>query len=504
MRAPLIWASEGNEPLDLSNTHIGIREDDSDLTPRPRSDSHPSRNKKRRTFGECIVCLPPEILSEIFAWCTPSSVDQEGYQPRFALTLSHVSSYWRIVALNSPRLWTYTKVTVFEQYLPPALKLMELYLDRSGACPIFIDVDFVDAWSVYKHALGLFEQVVETARMHRPVQAVADSFVATHVESTSSEVRPIREEWYFWSGRPKPTTPYISDCSDSSLQLANTRSSPPPMEPSVTIRALRLAIGSFIVEPYLPLAPSLTFLIIDDKNGFTDLTTTEALRILHAFPLLVHCSLRIDVAQVAVPLSGTPVELKFLKSFSLSWADWMDVGPLMDMMITPNLKELELSGLLPENGRPEGWDHVEKFLVRSKPPLTHVIFEHIDCFYISLLDCLTFMPALEGLWLENCIIDDSIIRGLYSPPIPGSQGPGHCILTRLETLVLLSCYQFSFDTLLTALKAASDDVGRFDTLKVRTYVNDCGEVTKEHLAELQRLGLTCIELGPDSVPPAEM
>ena len=73
-------------------------------------------------------------------------------------------------------------------------------------------------------------------------------------------------------------------------------------------------------------------------------------------------------------------------------------------------------------------------------------------------------------------------------------------MTQLDTLVLLSCYWFSFDTLVRTLKIASDEIGQHETLKVKVYVNGCGEVTREQLAQLSSLGIASIELGPDSLP----
>jgi len=59
--------------------------------------------KSRRNMLTPISHLPPEILSKIFSCCQSDSTDHKN--PLGWIKVSHVSRYWRAVALTSPSLW---------------------------------------------------------------------------------------------------------------------------------------------------------------------------------------------------------------------------------------------------------------------------------------------------------------------------------------------------------------------------------------------------------------
>ncbi|THH00738.1 hypothetical protein EW145_g7035 [Phellinidium pouzarii] len=441
--------------------------------------------------------LPPEVLLEIFYWCIPLASDKDYSSPRFSLTLSQVCSYWRTIALDSPRLWTYTKIEVINQALSPALKLLRLYLLRSNMCNVFIDVDFLPATAYSAQfsnpVLHLFEEIVNVARQYRPAYILEDSVLVTHLEASSTERQPTREEWYFWSARtakPSSQSSVLSgSSSDSDMQLVGTSHTTPDPPPSVTIRALRLAVGAFTLEPYFSWASSLTFLILKDYNNFTNLTPNKAAHILRTFPLLVHCSVHIDYADVHVlpddAEQGEPVELIYLKSLAISWAVWVDSGPLIDALHTPALKELELVGRLPDTEDMGNWLHLSRFLQRNRPPLSHLILEQFDCFHAPLLQALSWAPNLKGLWLEDCLLNDTIIRGLYFG--------GNGVLRTLSTLVFLECYWVDIEVLALVLKEHASANGGNPSVKV--HVNSCGVVNPAHIRLLEEMNITNIEFG---------
>ncbi|KAL5528843.1 hypothetical protein ACEPAG_4817 [Sanghuangporus baumii] len=484
MRSPQTWCTEEKlEHLNLSDLTI---KDDAKASSGDSLPSSPLTNPGK-ALGELMNKLPPEVLAEIFYWCTPTADDQDSCHPHAALTLGQVCKHWRSITLISPQLWTYTKVRVMQSALEPALKMMGLYLERSKSLPVFIDVDFIDLFSYYQPVLGLFERIVCRARECRPPETLSDSFLATHLEASSTEERPTREEWYFWSARPAlPQVPDANDLSGSYTALANTPVAPQAVESLVTIRALRVATGSFVLEPYLPWASSLTFLILRDLHDFTNLSISEAARILSSFPLLVHCSLHIDFDSAdANTLAVDSVDLRFLKSFSLSWADWINTGRLLDTMSARELRELELVGRLPDTDTGGEWDHLVHFLRRNNPPLSHIILEQIDCFHTAFLSSIALTPGLEGLWLEDCLLDETIIRGLV-PLLSGT----------LKTLVLIDCYAFNIEELARVLK----DSERHREVKVKVYVDACGEISPAHIQMIQEMELDNLEIGPSSIP----
>lgn len=521
-------------------------------TARPRfrrsSTIRPSRTSSRsRTLGELLHSLPPELLAEIFWWCTPSIHSQDTSPPHSPLVLTHVCQHWRIIATKTPSLWTYTKLSVYDQLLAPALELMKLWLKRSGMMPVFIDLDFEDSVSYYRTVLKLFEEVISVAKQYRPAWYIADSFLATHLEVVSGKMSPKREEWYFWAARPSNSQPSPPSTHSRGRSISSLSQNPHP--PTITIRALRFAFGPFVLQPYLPWTSSLTFLILRDTHAFTSFTNNDAALVLSSFPMLVHCAMHITLADIddlmdaeqdPVAMMGAQedmmtvtaghVRLRHLKSFSISWSAFADVGPLLDSLTLPSITELELSGALPYVGNNERWPHLSTLLHRSNAPLAFLTLEHTDCIYLALIECLDACTVLKGLWLDDCIVDDDVIRGLYRPPhallsSDGSEyivGPGKGVLTTLNTLVLQSCYLISLDILIGVLKArdqyfnpstptpasvhalsqshvqtsSQQGTGNGDENRLMTYVVDCGELTPMQSRMLERLGMRDLIVGP--------
>ncbi|EJD06277.1 uncharacterized protein FOMMEDRAFT_153684 [Fomitiporia mediterranea MF3/22] len=485
MRIPQTWCTdqqaEHHKLSELVNNEAEAASQSTQAT------SLSSRIQEEKALGARLNSLPPEVLSEIFYWCAPTADDQESCDPHMALRLSHVCKHWREVTLHSPKLWTYTKIKIIQESIEPALELMTIYLERSKSRAIFIDFDFVDVWSYYRSVLDLFELLVNKAREYRPPESIADSFLATHLEASSTEERPTREEWYFWSARPEASSQTLEDNTVSDMQLANTPARNSPTESLVTLRALRIAVGSFVLEPYLSWSSSLTFLILKDMHDFTNLSVSEAMRILSSFPLLVHCSIHIDYESVEhQAFEPNSIQLQFLQSFSMSWLDWIDAGPLLDALHAPSLRELELTGRLPEVEGGGEWRHLVQFLQQNKSPISHLIFESIDCFHIDFLSALAFTPTLEGLWLEDCLLDDTIIRGLV--PVLGPNG--------LKSLVLLECYAFDIEVLARVLK----DSEQAGSVPVKVYVDGVGDLAPKHMSMIREMGLDNLEIGPSSTP----
>ncbi|GJJ13011.1 hypothetical protein Clacol_007260 [Clathrus columnatus] len=87
-----------------------------------------------------ILTLPPEILSYIFELGNLLSEtgpdDVYNPFPHFAVLCSHVSQYFRTVALSTPQLWTYID---FREGFP--YETAHIFLERSKEAPLTLDVD---------------------------------------------------------------------------------------------------------------------------------------------------------------------------------------------------------------------------------------------------------------------------------------------------------------------------------------------------------------------------
>lgn len=475
------------------NSEVQVQRFITDLNHRETKDDGDSEkdapSQTANVLGERLKALPPEILAEIFFWCTPSAGSQEHFSNKAALTISHVCSHWRNLAIATPRLWTYTKIPVLQHKIEPTLALLQLYLERAKRCVVFIDIDFVDVWTYYRPVLSLFEDIVSEVKKMRPPEDIEDSFLATHLEASSTEDRPYREEWYFWSARPLSSSKLIQPSPEKSS--SHIGKSDVSQRASITLRAFRLAVGSFVLEPYLPQTSSLTYLVLRDMNNYTNLTPHTAALILSAFPLLVHCTLHIDFTDAGILPGEGAVNMQHLMSLSLSWADWVDTGSLIDTLTAPALRELELVGRVPDVATQDGhWSHLTRLLARNRPRLEHLILEQIDLFHVPILPALALLSNLQGLWLDDCLIDDEIVRGL-----------GPTISNGLRTFVGIDCYKLDACVLADVVKAATE--GRSTDLPpLSVYVDGTDPLSVEELINIQKGGPSLKEfnIGPKSMP----
>ncbi|KZV77171.1 hypothetical protein PENSPDRAFT_746943 [Peniophora sp. CONT] len=97
--------------------------------------------------------LPPEILGHIFervrAECERTS------KPLHWMAVSHVSGYWRAIALGWPALWTSLTPTVAKK------GLLGVFLERSGSMPLSIDIGNISPW-VYETTLATQNHRIQT------------------------------------------------------------------------------------------------------------------------------------------------------------------------------------------------------------------------------------------------------------------------------------------------------------------------------------------------------
>ncbi|KAJ7759401.1 hypothetical protein DFH07DRAFT_884339 [Mycena maculata] len=100
------------------------------------------------TYIYPVLTLPNEIISEIFFHTLP----EEAYQspPKHSdspspcanspLALGHICSKWRQIALSTPTLWTALELYLDNVVNSNQLRLLEIWLNRSGGCPLSIGI----------------------------------------------------------------------------------------------------------------------------------------------------------------------------------------------------------------------------------------------------------------------------------------------------------------------------------------------------------------------------
>jgi hypothetical protein len=108
----------------------------------------PAASGRLSTSNSSSVPLPPELLSEIFAYCSPSPPNalSTGNTP---FALSTVSRSWRASACATSTLWTNVAFT------PKTMPSLPLWLERSRGLPIVIVVTLMEPLIGDNHVICL-------------------------------------------------------------------------------------------------------------------------------------------------------------------------------------------------------------------------------------------------------------------------------------------------------------------------------------------------------------
>jgi hypothetical protein len=310
--------------------------------------------------GSHITNAPPELLMQVFLLAMERfPMDRTGPGPCVtAISLSHVCSHWRAVALSVKELWTYVPFQLGDQCIQTAL-------DRSRPFPIDFDTRVHPAF-VYHNKLPTNKQVdtlllplAELARIRhlrlsvpcwgdsRP--SVSDDFVH-HLRTifTSTPV-PILEsieiatpdDWLspvfdtLFSGVPPPRLrQWVSECQElpeamlgnnpppslRELVLEQCRISTPPCIFNVPLTTLKITLGSIgeslddmiVVLSRLPTLQRLDLysIYIGDPEIHPDTPAAE-------LPHLTHFSLyepSIDTLAIILRMLTIPTNTNFIIS----------------------------------------------------------------------------------------------------------------------------------------------------------------------------------------------
>ena len=409
-------------------------------------------------LSQLIRSLPHELISEIFIWvCDVEQDPSTGLMQTTiqAMRLSHVSRFWRTIALGTPRLWTKLQVVVKRANIEPALELIKLWVPRSMSRPITICVSFKSNQGKYllypEDTLTLFQAITKAAALLKNIhdnRTLKEAYFESHIKAGSYGVVPTLEERYHWfSGVPRPPTP-------------EERPSLP-----LTVLGDWQTVDEFGSDFHSRLRNSLTRLDLQDTNGITCVSNTELLIILGEFPFLRHLSAYVNLGDLP---PSEAVVAQHLENLELSWLYITDVGPLLDQLVAPNLTELQLSGEIPAGGQ---WPHLLEFFRRSKPPIKQLCLRELDGRTSQLSECLSLLPNLQILWLEFCVLDDPLVFTHSHRPT----------LDNLQTLGLVSCENMSGDSLIQVFR----DIG--PTSLKELYILECPDVSEANCETLQRM-----------------
>ncbi|KAG2048831.1 hypothetical protein BDR06DRAFT_975675 [Suillus hirtellus] len=295
-------------------------------------------NTSRKAFS---WHLPTEILSEVFLYCLP----QDEYlcpTPQAApLLLTTICRRWREVAVGLPSLWCRLQMTAEHDNLEKRALCYNLWLKRSGGCPLSLRLECHTNWSELQSLLQPYIQQISSLKL---------DFFACDGPFVMEGLHALKELTIHKYGfDPKSTI----DRSLSNLPL-NLR---------------KLDITSLLYSR-------------KDLEFFTDSAWARLTHVeinvngLDTFPRILHlCPNLSSVVMIGIldPIQTLePVTHVNLQSLRMSGDVFLSSAGalgLFDVLTLPNLRVVEARNIGP-------WPHEEfkAFLMRSECPLESLIF----------------------------------------------------------------------------------------------------------------------------------
>ncbi|KAI0726297.1 hypothetical protein C8Q72DRAFT_929126 [Fomitopsis betulina] len=139
-----------------------------------------------------VAHLPPELLIEIFVFCTEDLSD--GLVP---LTLGGVCRYWRDVSLTSPRIWQ-RLVFIDRRKTEASHAQAELWLSRSAQLPLYVHVNLGSSDHLlpllspilpFMHRWGSVDVIVDDTTEHIDFAPLVEGASGVHIEHLQLIIR---------------------------------------------------------------------------------------------------------------------------------------------------------------------------------------------------------------------------------------------------------------------------------------------------------------------------
>nr|GAT43829.1 predicted protein [Mycena chlorophos] len=444
--------------------------------------------------------VPMELLVEIFLQvgyvgdldAGMHSDPEYGYRrPRAALRarfrLSHVSRYWRAVALRTPRLWV-AELPIRTPKDDPAYILMtKQLLDRSAPFPIPIR-------AAYKPSSAAKANKLVSQAILDAIASVSDRWSTVYFEGI--DIFPALRRL----GMGALSMPHLSALRTQRQRGERLTASldrrwfAPKL---TTLEASRMANVSA-----LPIAWSqLTNLTLDADSPDT------ILAILLQCTNLVEAKVETHIWRARQPvLANPPVVLAQLKTLILSFSsgegdgdDWgtLFIEPFFNRLSAPALESLELTVNIDYTWTAELALALAQYLTRS-PQLLKFAMNWSSLVAEELVQLLAAMPSLKTFSLDFCqwcITDQVLVRMTDHGSGNVNTGLGPVLLPRLEVLELHTVDDAFGDDALTAMiqsrwwpdpntpPVPQPAVSRLETVSVWTGDNDCRNLSES--VELQ-------------------
>lgn len=391
--------------------------------------------------------LPPELWAEIFMRCskglkcTVTPIHDTFDLKSGPLLLTHVCSWWRVIAISTPALWTSIRL-VLSRPKPSHTNLVDMWIKRSCTLPLtvaFIDCPPSVLWESHTALNLLVEQ------SNRWVDAF---FMLPPYDLSWQAFRPIR------NNLSQLRSLSINTFRGSwPLQMAMNLFEFAPKLSSLALDHAGAAVTKFWNLPFL----SLTFLEVHQR-GESTASFESCFFAMRLMPNLKECLIRCNSSFASWPVlpDTTLSQLTFLK-ITLEQSIFpapVGLGKMFSAFSLPSLSKLELRVKNTLTVNPP-WDHdpFVEFLRRS-PSLRRLMLDYSSISSVEFEDILREASSVKHLSIYTDA-PDQILRWIANATEP--------ILPKLRTIKVVdtsatpSAFPQSFFTLLTIW--GSDDEG---------------------------------------------
>jgi F-box-like len=358
--------------------------------------------------------LPPELLQVIFVWCLPSHRNAVMHASEAPVLLGRVCSEWRQISLSTPEVWSslhivppninFSNLTFSKARFKRKRELIEMWLGRSGACPL--NISFVwfasDSEDAIKLCASLLEALIPMCGKWQMLDFQVPLKMLKPFTGLTVKDVPLLEGLSLMDNR----TPLGIDVVDKwpeSLMFA---------ESAVNLKSFTLTFFSGGLR--LPSIPwhQLTTLYLESNISFFFQDSREMLSTFAQCAHLQNCTLKFPLSHTAsVPAFETlnlPITLPRLQVLCLDGDQHLQntfhMSNTLINLCAPKLRKLEIFG---RSGRPEGnvapepLVAIRMLLERSKCPLEILTVEAMSLLPEEFISCLKLVPTLVELVVHN-------------------------------------------------------------------------------------------------------
>lgn len=361
--------------------------------------------------------MPPEVVTEIFMRCLEDGSDphSSSSKNRIPLLLSQICRAWRSVALSTPRLWSSLATTFTESNQMSKAALTEIWLSRSGACPLTLSM--LSSEDVFNQIV--MDMIIPYSRRWKSVDLRLPKSVLGLLNKLPKDSLPLLESLTL---RFSPENRHISE----RRQRITIFESAPRLR-RVTLES---TLSSLWITPTLPWS-QLTHFTSTVPGAVRDF-----IHVMHRCINLEKC--HITPSSMVENYIGPPIRLPSLWSLSTNGYLWnflynLTLPALRDFTFRYDAREYH-----------PFWPHApfESLLSQAWCPLERFSLINVAMDTREFIACLQLMPSLRELDVEvnanlnQYVTDYALARLTYR----GTQHP--CLLPNMQVIRIRGGFNF--------------------------------------------------------------